>query len=234
MADITMEDLSKKLADLETKLTKAQETLAQKEEELVVAKLSPEDREIYDAMPTTDQETFRKSDDTAREAMLEEAREAVAKANELPEPVRKQMEDIQKRLHEAEARAQAAEAVAKKAEDERHLAELSKVADAEYAGLPGTSIEKAAVLKSLEKLSEDEREAVYKLLRAGNSCLAGQMKPVGKSTPESSGAGAWERIEKKAAEIVSKSGGKMSLAEAVSQVTVENPELYSEYLAEKA
>lgn len=236
---MTAEEVSKKLDDLEALLEEtkkradeAEVRATAAEGELLVSKLDEEDREAFNALPADDQTTFKVGTDEQREALLEKGRKSISKSVEVPEEVQKRLDDISKKLEAAEARANAAEVIAKKAEDDRRLTELSKRAEDEFAGLPGTPVEKGLILKSIEdKLTKDEAEAVYKLFKAGNECLRGQMKEVGKSASTSDGADVWSKIEKKGQ--VRAEERKISLAKAITQVIEENPELYTEYLNSK-
>ncbi len=240
---MTVEELSKKLEEVEASLanvTKSAEEATKRAEAAeaiiaageLIAKLSDEDREAYDAMPEEEQQAFVKADEDTRSTML--AKRQVAKSNTVPEEIKKQLDEITKRAEAAEARAAAAEEVAKSERDSRHLVELAKVAETDYAGLPGTAVEKALVLKSLEKLTPEEQAAVTKIFKSGNACLTESMKPVGKSgsTSTSAGGGAWDKIVKKAEALVSKDS-HFTQAQAIAKVCQDEPALYDEYLAEE-
>ena len=234
---MTAEEISKKLDDMEKDLASVTKRAEEAEAALLVAKLDDEDREAYDTLPEADQATFVQADDAARSELLEKARKAIAKRDELPESVRKQMEDVSKQLEDvrkqltdSQAKTAAAEAVAKKAQDEREMVELTKRAEEEFAGLPGEPVEKAMVLKAISKMSPDEKTAMEKMLKAGNACLAGQMKPVGKGG-DASGGDAWSTIEKKAKALVA-ADSKLTVAKATEKVIEQEPALYEAYLAE--
>lgn len=236
---MTAEEISKKLDDMEKDLTTVTKRAEAAEAALLVAKLDDEDREAFDSLPEAEQATFVQADDDARSELLEKARKAIAKRDELPESVRKQMEDVSKQLEdvrkqltESQAKTAAAEAVAKSAQDAREMVELTKRAEEEFAGLPGEPVEKAMVLKALTKLTPEEKASCEKMMAAGNACLAGQMKPVGKGG-DVSGGGAWGTIEKKAKAMAAADvTKKLTVAKATELVIEQEPELYSEYLAE--
>lgn len=230
---MTAEDISKKLDELEQELTKANARADKAEAELLIAKLDDEDREAFDTLPQEDQTAFVAADETKRSEMLEKARNTIAKRNELPTEIQKRLDDITKRMNDAEARATAAETIAKRANDERRMTELTKRAEDEFAGLPGTAVEKAHVLKSLEKLSEEERSEVEKMLKAGNECLSGQMKPVGKSGSSDMAGDAWAKIEKRSEVLAGEK--KISKAKAMQEFleTPEGQQLYDQHLEEK-
>lgn len=237
---MTAEEISKKLDDMEKDLAAVTKRAEDAEAALLVAKLDDEDREAYDSLPEAEQAAFVQADDDARSEMLEKARKAIAKRDELPESVRKQMEDVNKKLEdvtkklaESEAKTAAAEAVAKKAQDEREMVELTKRAEEEFAGLPGTPQEKALVLKAMNKMTPEEKASCETMMKAGNACLAERMKSVGKGG-DTAGGSAWDVIQKKATAMVAADvSKKLTFAKAVEAVTEQEPELYDKYLAEQ-
>jgi len=240
---MTIEELTTQVTTMEKDLAAVTKRAEAAEAALAVAELDGEDREAYDTLSDADKATFVQSDEDARSEILTKARKAIEKRSELPADIQKRFDEVQKRLDEAESKAKdaeakvaAAEAVAKRAQDDQRMVVLAKKAEEDYAGLPGTAQEKAIVLKSLEdKLSPEEQEAVYKLFKAGNECLRGQMKEVGKgATTEGStnGEGAWTAIEKKA-DVVAKEKN-ITKAKAVTEVITAEPELYERYLEEQS
>lgn len=241
MAEMLMEDLSKKLDELEAQQSVLEGSLAEAnaradkaEAALLVAKLNDKDREAFDALPEEDQTSFPTVSEEQRNELLEKGRKAISKRGEIPDEIQKRFETISKQLADAEKRASAAEAVAKRANEERLMVELQKRAEDEFAGLPGTVIEKANVLKSIEtKLSKEEVAEVYKMLKAGNECLRGQMKEVGKSGGGETSDDAYSRIEKRAEVWASEK--RVSKEKAVEQflLTPEGMQLYNEYLEKK-
>lgn len=60
-----------------------------------------------------------------------------------------------------------------KAKDEARTVELTKVAETDYANLPGTAIEKVAVLKKMDSMSETERGTLTNMLKAANGAISG-------------------------------------------------------------
>lgn len=60
---------------------------------------------------------------------------------------------------------------AAKERDQRRMGEYAVLAKASYGNLPGTDIEKAAVLKGLEALSDDVQSTVVKMLTAGEAAI---------------------------------------------------------------
>lgn len=223
---MTVEELTAKLDQLEGQLTEATKRADRAED---VISLSAEDRDGFGKMSPEKQEEFLKADATAREEIL---KSLVPVALVIPEEVQKKLDDISKQLRVAEDRAASAEKVAKAERTARETAEFAKMAEDKYSGLPGTPVEKGAALQAIHKLGDAERDAVLKLLEAGNSCLAAQMAPVGKGAP-AAGDGAWAKIEK-AASALQTADPKISKAQAISEVCKRNPELYDEYNREEA
>ncbi len=239
---MTIEELTTQVTTMEKDLAAVTKRAEAAEAALAVAELDGEDREAYDTLSDADKATFVQADEDARSEILTKARKAIEKRNELPADIQKRFDDVQKRLDaaeakakEAEAKVSAAESVAKKAQDDQRMTVLAKRAETDYAGLPGTAQEKAIVLKSLEdKLSPEEQEAVFKLFKAGNECLRGQMKEVGKgaSTGDgNTGESAWTTIEKKADAMAKDKN--ITKAKAVTEVIAAEPELYERYLEEQ-
>lgn len=234
---MTMEELEKKLGEVEGQLIAANTRADELDTQLAVAQLSTEDHAAFDALPGADQTAFGKADVAARETSIAKGREIVAKAAVLPEAVTKKMEEVQKKLDAAEARAAAAETIAKSERDQRRKSELTKQAETEYPNLPGTPEEKGNVLACLEqKLTADEAESVRKLLRAGNVAAGDLTKTIGKSTTAVGGGDTWTVIEKKAdAKVAASAAGNKPItkAAAVQAVCDEEPELYTRYLKEQ-
>jgi len=146
---------------------------------------------------------------------------------------------VQKALSEAEvAKREAAEAKAQARieKDARELQDFAKRAETEFASLPGTALEKGAVLKGLysgQPLAKEEADKVVALLKAADELArSGQVfGELGRSTPLAEASGAYGKIEALAKEVVAKGGAK-TLAEAIAQVAQQQPALYQEYRAE--
>ena len=120
---------------------------------------------------------------------------------------------------------------AKIEKDLRLLGEFTAVAKSRLGNLSGTDSEKGALLKSLsENLPQEEYDRVVKLMEAGNAAMANQFEPVGASG--SAGAntaqGKLEALAKARA-----SEKSISFSKAMSQISMENKDLYGEALAER-
>ena len=141
-------------------------------------------------------------------------------------PVIKELEDVRKELEDAKAE------VAKMRED----AEMEKaVRDAQrWAVVPQLDpVEFAPVLRSLRTADAESTEKVEHILDAVAIALgeAGILKEVGSDgSPEADDA--YGQIEAIAKSMVEE-GTVGSLAEGISKVAVDQPELYSAYVAEQ-
>jgi uncharacterized membrane protein len=141
-------------------------------------------------------------------------------------PVIKELEDVRKELEDAKAE------VAKMRED----AEMEKaVRDAQrWAVVPQLDpVEFAPVLRSLRTADAESTEKVEHILDAVAIALgeAGILKEVGSDgSPEADDA--YGQIEAIAKSMV-ENGTVRSLAEGISKVAVDQPELYSAYVAEQ-
>ena len=224
---MTPEEMQKKLDELEAQLTTETAKVAKLETaSKAIANLSDEDREVFKTWNEERQREFLVASNEVQKDMLKASRD-VTKSDDLPEEVKKQFDDLSKRLETAETRAVAAEQVAKAEREARELSEFAKQAEKEFAGIPGTPEEKAKILKSLSKLSEEERAEVLKVFSAGNAALMKSMGTIGRETPGPTDA--WSKIETTAKALASEKN--ISQAEAVSKVLDEHPEWYVEYLS---
>jgi len=233
-SNMTVEELEKKLGELEAQLDEATQAVEKAEKRAAtVINLSPEHQEIFKSWDEETQSKFLDASEEDQTEMLEKAAKSAGPdiPEGVPEEVQKRFDEVRKKLEEAEERAKAAEEVAKAEREARHMQELMKRAETEFSALPGTCEEKAQVLKSLDKLEEKEREAVLKLFAAGNSCIAKSMSPVGKDSDAAEGSSAWSTIEKRAKAVADEKN--VTLSEAVDIVLKRDPELYSKYLEEQ-
>ncbi len=143
-----------------------------------------------------------------------------------------QENQVLKAAQEAEkARADEFAKAAKAEKDLRLLGEFTAVAKNRLGNLSGTDSEKGALLKSLsENLPAEEYDRVVKLMEAGNAAMANQFEPVGASG--SAGAntaqGKLEALAKARA-----SEKSISFSKAMSQISMENRDLYGQALAER-
>lgn len=75
-------------------------------------------------------------------------------------------------LKSQDARIAASQAELKKAREDVQTVELTKSAETDYANLPGTVVEKVAVLKRMDTFAEAERATLTAMLKAANAGLA--------------------------------------------------------------
>jgi hypothetical protein len=68
-----------------------------------------------------------------------------------------------------------------KAHEATRTVELTKVAETDYGNLPGTSVEKVAVLKAMGKMGEAERGTLTAMLKAAQTGLSGAFNERGTS-----------------------------------------------------
>ena len=104
------------------------------------------------------------------------------------------------------------------------------VAEKDYSNVSGTAEEKGSMLMAVDSLPEEAKKGVLGVFTAANDLLGKQMAEKGSSQGGNEGT-AWSTIEAKAKELAK--GGKMTVAEAVDQVTKDEPELYTKYVKEE-
>lgn len=246
-ATLTLEDVTKKLGDLEKDLSEATKRADRAE---AVNKLSPEDRAVYNVISVEKQQEFIDGDETVRKSVVAALTEVEKKkmkddkkVDGEPEPdeddlaksatvveLNKRIEDISKELETQKAKATAAETLAKSERDTRQKVEFEKRAESEFGALPGTAIEKGLVLASISKLSTEEQAGISKLLVAGNEAIKQLGISKGSDQP-ATGGDAWGKIESLAKAKVEKSDKKITFEKAVTEVMKEDPKLYNDYLA---
>lgn len=118
----------------------------------------------------------------------------------------------------------------KKAREEQANEQFAKRADDEIPNLPGTRAERGAMLKALEALPADQKEAALKSMKAGSNALAGTFKRHGHADGSGGEAGTPEQqLEKKAQEIAK--AKNISYIDAYDIAKRENPELYAKAVA---
>lgn len=233
---VDISKLEETLAKLEDGLTVMKGRAERAERELLVAKLDEDDRAAFQTLSKADKASVidRLQRGKGISKILDPVKLQIAKSNELPEPVRKQLAEEVTKREALEKRLTIAEAVAKKAVDEAELVTLSKRAEKDYPHLPCTSEEKGAVLKFVEGASKEVKEAISKMFKAGNEALSSLF--IEKGSSASDPGGAEEKIDAIAkqlvAENVSKGDKQLTYAVAYAKTLEMHPELYNEYLRE--
>jgi hypothetical protein len=125
----------------------------------------------------------------------------------------------------------------KKSDEAAALAKFEKQADAEFAHLPGTSAERAELLKAIDAMPEAVKKATLanmaiqeKLAKSAFTMIGRDASDLGLEKKDEDNAEA--ELDKKAREIVGKSAGT-SYAKAYDQVCKDNPDLYAKYVSQK-
>lgn len=129
----------------------------------------------------------------------------------------------------------AQQAEIEKANDKVELAELEKAASTAYGSLPGTDIQKAAVLKAMKKkkpLDDEACKSLEAMLKAGNEAMNSLMSEKGHAAGGAPGS-AEEEISKRAKEIAKAKGISESKAYSEFIDSDEGKALYAKSLTEK-
>jgi len=145
---------------------------------------------------------------------------------ELPEAVRKQIEATEQESSELKKRIE-------KMEEEKRTSEY--IAKAEILkNLPLVAKEFGPVLMrvALNKSTDEDIEALEKVLTAANERADELLKVAGSDTPEANEGSALVKLEKAAAALIDKDP-ELSEATAFAKATERNPALYTQYLAER-
>lgn len=156
---------------------------------------------------------------------------------DLPEGVRGQIEALWKeqntKVQDALKKAETLEEALRKERDERRSREFIEKAKG-YDRLPVKPEELAELLKSLADKAPEQFEQIEKLFSTVNEQIAesGLFDEIGSSGSNSTGGGAWAKIEAAAMGEVQKNAG-ITKADAVAKVLKEHPDLYNEYLTER-
>lgn len=166
--DSTMAD--KTVADLEAELAKSQEKADFLE---LMAKATDGEKDCMKEMDDGKKKEFMnmKPEDRANKMRITKAADEVliVEGNEVRKSavgdgVFAVLKSQQKRLDE-----QAIDV--KKAQEEAEMATLRKRADDEYGNLPGTTDERASILKAMGSMNDDVRKSLETVLKAGDTAI---------------------------------------------------------------
>jgi hypothetical protein len=162
----------------------------------------------------------------------------VLKSADLPEELKPHLEQLWKSNEEYAARVSELENVLKAERDERLVKSETERVSKSFGHVPGADAGKlAGLLIEVRKSNPDHATAIEELLAATEQAMVaksdGAFEETGTSTTEVTTGSAWGRIEGMASDLVTK-GDAPSRAKAIDQVLIENPELYAEYLSDKA
>lgn len=216
-AEMTVEEQVAKLQ------TDQEALLARLERSEKINKLSPEERSIFDGFSPEDQGKYLSGDEPTMKRLTDE----VAKRKNEPSP---DVESLRKAKDELQKRVEATEQMLKSERDRRELVEFEKRAESEYGFLPGTSSEKAKVLKSIsDNFPKDDQESLFKLLKAGNHAMQTLMAAPG-GNPRIEGTIS-AQIDSLAKAKAKEKG--VSFAKAKAMVFDEQPSLYKQWQDEE-
>jgi hypothetical protein len=162
----------------------------------------------------------------------------VLKSAELPEEIKPALEALWKSNEEYAQRVSELESVLKSERDARLVKSETERVSKSYGHVPGADAEKVAgLLIEIRKGNPDHASAIEELLSATEQAMVaksdGAFEETGVSSTEVTTGSAWGRIEGKADELIQK-GEAPNRAKAIDQVLTDNPELYAEYLSDKA
>ncbi len=151
---------------------------------------------------------------------------------EAPEAVRKAFEAVQKQAEEAVAKAQAAEEALRKERDARADAEAVEKAAKSFSRLGLDPEVVGPALRRLADADESLAKAVETALTAADAKVesADIFTEIGRTAPQTGSA--FHKAESMAKAAVA-DGTAATLEQALSNVFVSDPALYTEYLSEK-
>lgn len=113
----------------------------------------------------------------------------------------------------------------RKARQEQAEANFAKRADDEIPHLPGTAAERGALLKAIDAMPPEAKEAALKSLKAGSNALSGSFKRHGNAEGKTEDGSPVDVLDKKAKEVAK--AKNISYVDAYDIVKRENPELYA-------
>lgn len=238
----TIEELQKQLDTITANLKKAEESLQKAEAEKAelvlkasmtddekehLAKLSDEDKKKFTALaPAERAKAVKKSAEAdevlktfggveIRKSVVGEAPFNIFKSQE--EELRKNREDLQK------------------ANDEREMVTLTKKADDELSHLPGTSVEKAAVLREVAKMPEAVRKTAESIFAAADKGIAAAFDTKGASTAKAAPDSDQGKFDALVEKTVADDKVSKEEATAIVMKSAEGNELYQQiYKAQRA
>lgn len=205
----SLEDVTKKLQEAEAKLAKAE----------AYAKMSDGEKAYMDKMDEKDRAAFMEMDEEKRKKKMDDMKKSDETIVVDGETVSKSAVGaaqfaIFKRLADAEA------AIAK-ANANAEMSRLEKRAAEELKHLPGTDVEKALMLKSIDAMPEGARDVLKAALAKADEKSAGDFTTFGKSAGEKKAEG--DTFAKKVAEIQKRDS--VSKSRAMEIAASENPDL---------
>ncbi|QIG67859.1 hypothetical protein EVB53_057 [Rhizobium phage RHph_Y60] len=176
--------IAKEHNDMSEELKKANEALAAQVAELTkkldeaatLAKFSDAEKAYIAKADKDAAEKFKAASEDERKKTLEKAasEDAIFKSVDGVEIRKSDVGPVMfEILKGQDARLAATQAELTKAREATRTVELTKAAEADYGNLPGTSAEKVAVLKAMDKMGDAERGTLTAMLKAAQAGLAG-------------------------------------------------------------
>lgn len=244
-AEKKISDLEKQVAELTEKLNAATADLTKAGEDLTAAKaatakaeaektdaeflgkMDAKQRAFYEAMSDDDKAK-------AKKGTMADLDKAIAKAAEGDEVLKIDGNEIRKSVV-GESQFAALKALAKKNDDlakqasdaneTLQKANFEKAADETVKHLPGTTVEKGAVLKAINDLPEAVKKTLDTMLKAGEAAIVSAFKSVGHQGGEiEKAAGAFQ---KKVDDIAARDG--ITKTAAMQKARAEFPEEFKAY-----
>lgn len=234
-----MSDEAKKVADLEKSVADLTKSLADSTSALALAetmaKMSDKDKAHLESL----------KDDEAKKAFVamsaDDRAKAIAKVAVDDEVLKVDNNEIRKSVVGAEmfsfvksqqaAIAKQAEDLAK-AEDARVMSDLRKRADDQYPHVPGTTDERASMLKAIADIKDEKVRKSFEAVLTQSEALAKMAFDTLGSRADPGIAKKAEDFEKKVAEY--EQGGKVSKTEALRKARAADPEGFKAYQGETA
>jgi DNA repair exonuclease SbcCD ATPase subunit len=224
------DEVQEYLAKLETAVVEQEAEIEGLEEKLTEATKEPEPK-AEDEKSEDDED----EEDDSEKAEKSKKKMADEEDDEDMEKLFKSNPQLAERIQKAEQRAEQAEKLAKAEQDARLTREYISKAKDEYNTVANAQ-EFGPVLKKLHELDEDTAAAVEKVLKGAEEMArkAQLFENVGKSSHGAGTGSTWDEVTKQADERVTKSGGKITREQAITELMVDSPELYDRYQAELA
>lgn len=163
-----------------------------------LAEMSDTHKAYHNSLPETDQEAFRKMDNSAREALVVMAKSAdesftTMSGQEVKKSVAGAMYDVLKSQDEQ----------LRKAQSESALVKAKETVNTDFANIPGELVQKTAMVMAIDKLPETDRTFLVEKLKQADAL--------------------WKARKEPAASLGSGSKNSAALEELISEWMKENP-----------
>ena len=182
-------------------------------------------------------EHYDKAEDEEDEAKKMKDEEELKKSLEgLPGPAKKAIDAIWKAKEELVAKSELLEKQLGQEIAKRARREYVSKAEKTLCNIPGHSLDDVVDLV-IEAKARDEGfgAKIEKALEASSAALQGGalLVEAGRSVPDMSGGDSWSKIQRIAKSEVEKSGGSLSMPQAIAKTIQTNPALYEAYNADR-